>query len=684
MRRIVSLSLICAGLLHAEEANLGNIEVETTIPQDVVKDVHGEEIKSADMADALFKNLANVYISRRSGIANDILVRGQRKDNIAVTIDGAKVCGACPNRMDPPISHVLSNNIDFIEINQGPFDVETFGALTSEVAITTKKPASDDVHGDINLNVGSWGYKKTAFTMEGGVGSVKYYLSASAEESDQYEDGDGNDFTGQIAKNIAEGSAVPANQYQNIYADKAAYAKQTVMAKLFWEISENQELRLGYTANRSDRVLYPSSPMDALYDDSDIYTVDYIAKNLGSYSKELAVNLYHSEVEHPMSTIYRQSVIMMGNEMTHALTTDMDGLKIKNTFDMSNHEITVGFDYSLRNWDGLYSVNGMPTKMPHSIWDVDTTNYALFVKDKAKYGSWVIDMGARVDSTEVVSSNPAQQSNDYDDVSGYITSTYNADASTKYFAGVGKSTRVPDAKELYFVSKEGNTVGTPDLEAVTNYEIDLGAEKKFENGTVKFKAFYSMIDNYIAYNSSKKAKFMVMGTEKMLPLNAYENVDATVYGFELSGSYIATDSIYFDYGVTYQRGEKNDPLTGQTGTNLPDIPPLKANLALNYDYDSTTSLRAEVIATDSWSDFDAENGEQEIDAYTVLNLKAQKKFSNGIELTVGVDNVLDETYAISNTYQDLTLLSNPMAVDSNVMLLNEPGRYVYANMRYKF
>ena len=67
----------------------------------------------------------------------------------------------------------------------------------------------------------------------------------------------------------------------------------------------------------------------------------------------------------------------------------MDGLKIKNTFDMSNHEITVGFDYSLRNWDGLYSVNGMPTKMPHSIWDVDTTNYALFVKDKAKRNNFV-------------------------------------------------------------------------------------------------------------------------------------------------------------------------------------------------------------------------------------------------------------------------------------------------------
>ncbi len=68
-----------------------------------------------------------------------------------------------------------------------------------------------------------------------------------------------------------------------------AYTKKTMMAKLFWDITDNQELRLSYTANRSDDVLYPSSPMDALYDDSDIFNIEYIAKDLGTYSKELNI-----------------------------------------------------------------------------------------------------------------------------------------------------------------------------------------------------------------------------------------------------------------------------------------------------------------------------------------------------------------------------------------------------------
>ena len=95
------------------------------------------------------------------------------------------------------------------------------------------------------------------------------------------------------------------------------------------------------------------------------------------------------------------------------------------------------------------------------------------------------------------------------------------------------------------------------------------------------------------------------------------------------------------------------------------------------------ALRAEVIASDEWTNFDADNGEQELDAYAVLNLKGTKKFGKNFELTVGIDNLFDTTYAVTNTYTDITLLPiNP--ADSTIILMNEPGRYVYTNIKYKF
>lgn len=676
VKKAVYLSLVCTLSLYAGDAELGTINVDTTVDTEVIKDVHGEDIKSADLAEALFKQSPSVSIVRRSGIANDIIVRGQKKDNILVTIDGAKVFGACPNRMDPPVSHVLTNNIDYIQIEEGPYDVEDFGALSAAVKIHTIKP-SKELKGDINLGLGSFGYQKGAFSVSGGTDSVKFLLSGSTEKSDQYEDGDGNDFVGQIARNIAEGKAPASAQYQPQYQDMDAYTKKTLMGKIFWDIADNHELRLSYTANRSDDVLYPSSKMDAIYDDSDIYNLQYIAKDLGKYSKKLELQTYYSTVEHPMSTKYRMMAKSKGFEVTHKLDTTGQGAKLKNSFDIGNHTLTAGFDYSLRNWDGGYYKNGKPFPEAkfHSIYDVDTENYALFLKDKvALKQNLELELGMRYDDTSITSKNPNQQDNDYTELNGYVLTTYRQN-DDKYYIGIGRSSRVPDAKELYWIGSMGNVIGTPDLDDTVNYELDAGLEKQFENFTFKAKAFYSMLDNFIAYNASKKNK---MGMAQ----NAYENVDAKVYGAEISGSYFALDNLYFDYGAAYQRGKKDDPLTGETGTNMPEIPPLKFNLAANYNYDDSTMLKAEVVGSDRWTKYDAENGEQELAGYTVVNLKASKTFRKNFELTVGVDNVFDKTYAVSNTYKDLILLTT--GGDNNVMLMNEPGRYFYTNLRYSF
>ncbi len=673
MNKTIVLSFATMLCLNAEQVALETIEVVTSGTTELIKDVSGEDIKSADLGEALFKQSASVSLIRRSGIANDIRVRGQKKDNISVTIDGAKIHGACPNRMDPPISHVLTNNVDYIEINEGPFNVEDFGVLSADIKIHTIKP-EEEFSGSVDLGIGSFGYQKGAFSLTGGTDTLRFLLSGSKEKGEQYKDGNGDDFVGQIANNIAAGNVPAGAQYQDKYKNMDAFEKETLMAKMFWDITDTQELRLSYTANRSDNILYPSSKMDAIYDDSDIYNIEYTAKDLGKYSKELYLQVYQSEVEHPMSTKYRKMGAV--NYTTHALTTETQGGKIKNSFDMDNHTITAGIDYSRRNWDGGYYKNDKPFPLAkfHSIWDVDTTNTALFLEDKIKMDKLVVELGLRYDNTKVESANPKQQSNDYDELNGYVLGTYHADATTSYFAGFGKSSRVPDGKELYWIAPMGNFVGTPDLDNIVNYEFDMGIEKQYENASIKAKIFYSQLNDYIAYNASN---VNMMGGA----VNAYENVDATVYGFDLSGSYIATASLYFDYGMAYQRGEKDKPLTGQVGTDMADIPPFKLNAAVNYDYDSELNLRAEVIAANDWDDIDYENGEQALDAYAVLNLKASKKFGKNFELTLGVDNVFDETYAVSNTYKDLVLLATP---GNEVMLMNEPGRYFYTNLRYTF
>ena len=671
------LSMAINSALAAEE--IGTIQVTST----KLSDVSGEEVKSADLAEALTKKLPNVSIVRRSGIANDIILRGQKKDNINITIDNTKVYGACPNRMDPPTSHILTNTIDSIEVTEGPYDVENFGTLSGSVAITTKAP-SKELKGEVSLNMGSFDYRKTAATVSGGNDAVRFLLSVSNETSSQYEDGDGNTFAEQIENFNPSTMLAMDPRYKNIYRDMDAYEKSAVLGKVFINLAENQEMRLSYTANRSDDVLYPSSKMDALYDDSNIFNLEYSIKDLGKYSKSLDLQYYRSEVDHPMSTFYRNSsssavgTTDSDNEKISALTTDMQGLKIKDTFDLSStSEMTVGIDTSTRNWDGTYEGKGTNMMMTgrKSIDDVDTENSALFAEVEKKYSDISVKVGMRYDDTSITpSASSGLQSNDYNNFSANVFATYKADSNSQYFAGIGKASRVPDARELYFKNGMGALIGTPTLDETTNTEIDFGVENTYDNFNIKTKIFYSMLKNYIYYNVNNLA------TPGMVK-NAFENVDATIYGMGISGAYFVSDEINIDFGLAYQKAEKDTPLAGQTDTDLAEVPPMKANIALNYDYSLKNTASIELVAADAWDDFDSDNGEQAMKGYGVVNMKVKHDVTKNFELTAGVDNLLDKTYTTTNTYKDLTLLADGAG---DVMLINEPGRYLYVNGSYKF
>lgn len=656
MKKIISLSLIATFMLSANETTtLKDINVVEKANSTIITDISSEELKSADLAEALMKNSPNISIVRRNGIANDIILRGQKKDNINILVDGAKIYGACPNRMDPPTSHIVTNNIKSVKIIEGPYDVENFGTLSGLVSVDTIEP-KEGFNGEINLNAGSFGYKKASATISGGNEFVKALISASTEKGDQYKDGNGDNFLEQQIKR-----GVPyTNQYKK--DDLDAFEKKSVLSKLQFNLTDDQDLRLSYTANRSDGILYPAAPMDANFDDSDIYTIGYTIRELGSLSKQLDLDYYYSKVDHPMSTKFRNSGQTTYN--TNHLKTSVWGTTVKNSLDVGNSLVTVGLDTSVRNWRGnMYSTNTItgqisPMSNPNMnrMYDTDTKNKALFTKIEKSFGALDLEAGMRYDYTDVETQRPNVDDNKYSSLNGYVFGAYNIDDESKVFAGIGKSSRVPDARELY----QFGTTSNPNLEDTKNYEADLGFEKTIGSFFIKPKIFYSELKDYI-YNS---------GT--------FENIDAKIYGLDVSGFYYLSEDLSFDYGVSYLKGKKDGNYTGKD-KDLAEIPPLKANFAINYEY-AKSKFKAEVIAVDRWDSYDESAREQELAGYAVVNLKYTQELFKQFELTLGVDNVFDKVYNSTNTYQDITYVQ----VGSERVLFNDPGRYGYVNLKYSF
>ncbi|MDD3025180.1 MAG: TonB-dependent receptor [Aliarcobacter skirrowii] len=667
MKKIITLSLGLAAILSANEAvKLEQVNIVEKSNSKLIKDINSEELKSADLAEALMKNSANISIVRRNGIANDIILRGQKKDNINILIDGAKIYGACPNRMDPPTSHVVTNNIKSVKIIEGPYDVENFGTLSGLVKVETKDP-KEGFHGELNLNAGSFNYKKASVTIEGGNDKVKALISASTEKSDPYKDGNGDNFLEQQRKR-----GIPtANQYTSDNID--AFEKDSFLSKLQFNLTDDQDLKLSYSANRSDGILYPAGPMDADYDDSDIYTLGYTIRELGSFSKELNLDYYYSKVDHPMSTNLRNNGQI--TSMTNHLKTSIWGTTLKNSLEVAESLVTFGIDTSVRNWKGqMYTTNrsnGIQTmkEFDRRMYSTDTTNKAIFTKVEKSIGNLDIEAGLRYDYTDIETQRPNVDDKKYTGINGYLFTAYNFDEQSKVFAGIGKSSRVPDARELYQL---GQTAPSPDTEAAAiaasksnpnldqtkNYEIDLGFEKTIGNFNIKPKIFYSELKDYI-YNSSK-----------------FENIDAKIYGADVSGYYYFTDDLSLDFALAYLKGKKDGNYIDK---DLAEIPPLKANFALNYEY-KKAKFKAEVIAVDRWDSYDASAEEQEIAGYALVNLKYSQELFKNFELTLGVDNLFDKVYNSTNTYQDIKYVP----VGGDQILFNDPGRYGYINLKYSF
>lgn len=112
------------------------------------------ESPARDMGEAL-RQVEGLSYVRKGAIANDVVIRGLQRDNINVLIDGVRLYGACPNRMDSPAFHFDFAEVEQIRIVKGPYDVENAGSLGGLVDAVGKKPKKG-FGSDLSFTYGSY------------------------------------------------------------------------------------------------------------------------------------------------------------------------------------------------------------------------------------------------------------------------------------------------------------------------------------------------------------------------------------------------------------------------------------------------------------------------------------------------------------------------------------------------
>ncbi|MCB1175404.1 MAG: TonB-dependent receptor plug domain-containing protein, partial [Leptospiraceae bacterium] len=331
------LCLMLATGLQAEDKVLQQIEVTAQ------KDAHttqlsGDEVRESsapDIGEAL-QNTPGLNKLRKGGIASDILLRGLKGDNINVLVDGERVYGACPNRMDPPSFHIDFGEVDSIEITKGPYDVRNSGSMGGLVDIKTKG-AKKGLHSEGSVSISSFGRSDHNANASYGSDTIEVLAGGAYHQSDVYRDGNGQRFTGVYADyyneqilqsrmlssntqlnslvqmaphkfpHIYQGTAPSPNRYRYSDRDNLAYVMRTGWSQVAFKPTAKQKIELRFSRQEADNVMYPYLLMDGNFDTISRGHIAYTITDISPELRELKFKAFSSFVDHFMTDELRCS-----------------------------------------------------------------------------------------------------------------------------------------------------------------------------------------------------------------------------------------------------------------------------------------------------------------------------------------------------------------------------------------
>ncbi len=639
------------------------IEEKTRISQKTLK-----SHKVVDLAEILSDEMIEASMIRKSGYGNEVGLRGFTKSNLRFTLDDTLIEGSCGSRKDPPLSHINLLAIKRIEVKEGPYDVSVPGALGGDINVMTKD-TQKGVHGEALSKFGSFGYFSQGGYVTAGSASWQGLLGYNYSKSGQYKDGAGNELS----------SFNPA--YNDDGKNMDAFRKNDFWGKVFVELSEKQNLLFSSSYGEASDIMTPRVAMDTEKEKTYLNKVEYTFGDLNSISDQLRLSAYYNRVEHYPYGEYRTGGV--NNRRIEAISS-ITGAQLENKTLSDLAVFTYGTDLYHRNWYGDVFDRTTGAVVNDNLFpDVNELNFGLYVKAERDIGKLSATAGLRLDvfhseaNEDLKFSKAMTDTNAQTDVlpGANVFLKYFFTEDTKVFGGVGLTNRTPTAVERYI--QEGATYyGNPDLKPSRNFETDLGVESKL-TPRLKFKTkvFYSYLPDYIYQQASGGVK-------------TYTNIDAYMFGGDATAVYDLLQGFALEGGVAYQRGRKLDQPAGNNDKHLSEICPLKTKLALTFEKNGFFAVYEWMHSLDS-KDIDRDAGETLLKGWDVFNFRAgyqffeeegRQAFLNGLSLNFGIDNMFDKKYTMANSYEyDPT---DPGG--TNVKIVNEPGRFIYGSLSYKF
>ncbi|RSE16748.1 TonB-dependent copper receptor [Acinetobacter johnsonii] len=660
-----AISLACfSSVVFAADADSAHILAPIVVTAQQGNDAHGlivhadpkqptQPIPAVDGA-AYLQSIVGFNQIKNGGANGDVTFRGMFGSRIKILTDGTENLGACPSRMDNPASYVSPESYDKITVVKGPQTVQYAHTGSAATVIFEREPeqltSAKPYRGQATVMLGSYG--RLDQNVEAAVGDETKYarLNANRSIADSYQDGAGN--------------TVPSD----------------------WE-KWNTDLALGWTPNEDTWVELKGGKSDgeAVYAGRSMDGSKFARESLGLHVEKKNISEVIKKVEAQVDYSYNDHVM---DNFSLRKFNPADGMSMPMASNVARRTLNARVAMT-QDWGQLQLISGIDSqKNEHTkrsgslmspyqnkarVGDMDFESYGAFGELSYAFNDQhKLVTGARVDQAKI--DNLATDTERKETLpSGFIRIESELAEHVKTYAGLGYVERVPDYWEL-FSTKYHQSTGTTfaDLENEKTAQFDAGYQ--YEQGAFKSWAsvYAGLIQDYIlvAYTP----------TGSMGKLEAKSrNVDATIAGAEAGLAYQLTDQIQADISAMYAWGENTTDHTA-----LPQIAPLEGRFNLRYVQEKyNLGLLWRVVAAQDRTSYREGNiigyDLEDSKGFGTLSLNGTYNIQKDLDLSVGIDNVLNKNYA-----EHLNKLGSSGFGYAATEQFNNIGRNYWARISMKF
>lgn len=627
------------------------------------------QLKSADWiqhdATQVLTQIAGFNAIRKSGnFGFDPVFRGFKWEQLNLVTDGAVGAHqACPNRMDPPSSQVMINQIKEIELLKGPHNFR-YGPSTGAV-INFKM--NDPVFSDkavVNGRIGA-GYENNGANRRTeayiNLSTQKFQTAAALSYSagDDYKDGSGNLLPGVFNRTALNLSA--------------AYL-----------IKPGKIASVNITRNMTRNTSFPTLMMDLLSDDTWMIQGKYQVNAQQKWYSQWNTQVYTSLVDHQMGNGLRPASATM---LSHVYAnTETSGGRTEITIRRPTTVWYIGADIKYEYANGTRSRKMLTGMMAgktfyDTLWQQGSIlRTGAFVHTEKKMGLYQLTVSGRMDwvhskpnqpAAKTVAANSTLVANDLNaSISAGISRYFNQNWQASLWLGHGVRSASITEKFINYLPvglDAYEVVGDPHLKPEANTQIDFLLRYKTENTQFQINGYYAFLTDYISTIADPSLKPVVTtspGVRKFINVK-----EASIIGFEVSWNQQLAKVLNQDISMAYVRGQNrvlNQP--------LPEMNPFEIRYKLTADL-LNSKLQPYLSIRQSFAQNRVSTAfnEKATADFTVTDLGVKWKPATKIQLTAVAQNVFNITYR-----EHLSRFIN------NNLPLNAPGRNFVFMMSYTF